>query len=90
MSEHSRTVTLAPEQAYGPHDPQLVNVMSRAELPGEIDLEVGTVLKATKPDGSIARLVVSEFDDNNVTVDANHVMAGKTLIFQLSLVGFVN
>jgi FKBP-type peptidyl-prolyl cis-trans isomerase 2 len=35
------------------------------------------------------RLIVVEFDNDNVTLDANHPLAGKTLTFDLRLVGFV-
>jgi peptidylprolyl isomerase len=85
----SKSVTLPPEDAYGPHHDQLVHTVERTRIPETIDLEVGTVLQAADPSGNQLRLQVVEFSDDTVTLDANHPLAGKALTFDLQLVGFV-
>jgi len=85
----SKSITLEPENAYGPHDPELVHVVDRARIPDEIDLKVGTALQATNASGQQVNLLVVALDGDDVTMDANHPMAGKTLNFELSLIGFV-
>jgi peptidylprolyl isomerase len=85
----SKSVTLPPEDAYGPHHDQLVHTVERGRIPETIDLEVGTVLQAADPSGNQLRLQVVEFSDDTVTLDANHPLAGKALTFDLQLVGFV-
>jgi len=85
----SKSVTLEPEDAYGPADARLVQVVERARIPAEIELSVGGILQASDPDGNQMRLTVVSFDDDNVTLDANHPLAGKALTFDLQLVGFV-
>ena len=85
----TRSVTLEPNDAYGPHDPQLLHVVERARVPADVDLSVGTVLQASDPGGNPVRLLVVELSDDNVTLDANHPLAGKALTFELQLVEFV-
>ena len=84
-----KTVTLDPEDAYGSHNPQFVQTVERGRIPAEIDLDVGTVLQASDASGNPMRLLVVELNDENVTLDANHVLAGKALTFELQLVGFI-
>jgi peptidylprolyl isomerase len=85
----AKSVTLEPEHAYGDSDDRLVQVVERTRIPAEIDLDVGGVLQASDSAGNPMRLTVVEFDDDSVTLDANHPLAGKTLTFELQLVGFV-
>lgn len=85
----TKSVTIEPDEAYGPHDPQLVHQVERSRIPSEIDLQIGTELQATDQNGNVMRLVVRQVGDDNVTLDANHTLAGKALTFQLELLGFV-
>lgn len=85
----TKSVTLAPEDAYGPTNPDLVHVVERDRIPDEVDLAVGAVLQAADANGNQIRLQVVEFSDDNVTLDANHPLAGKALTFELQLVGFI-
>ncbi len=90
MAEGDRkSVTLAPDDAYGPHNPGLVHIVERTQIPDEIDLAVGTQLQASDGSGNQIGLVVVELDADNVTLDANHPLAGEALTFELELVGFV-
>ena len=84
----SKSVTLEPIDAYGPHDANLVQVVERSRIPDEIDLQVGTGLQTSDGGGNTIRLTVIALDDDNVTVDANHPLAGKSLTFALELVEF--
>lgn len=85
----TKSVTLEPDDAYGPHNPQLVQVVERERIPSEVDLDVGTALQATDPSGNQIHMLVVELDADNVTVDLNHPLAGKALTFELELVEFV-
>lgn len=80
----TKTVTMGPDDAYGQANPDLVQVVDRDRIPPTIDLEVGMQLSA----GS-QRLQVTAFDDDSVTLDANHPLAGKALTFALELVSIV-
>lgn len=82
----TKNVTVEPDDAYGPRDPHLIQTVERGRLPADIDLDVGTMLQASDPSGNQVRLQVVELSDENVTLDANHPLAGKPLIFELELV----
>lgn len=84
----SKSVTLAPEDAYGAHNPQLVHEVERERIPAEISLEPGTVLQAQDSGGNQLQFTVVALDDINVTLDANHPLAGKALTFAVELIGF--
>jgi len=85
----AKSVTLEPEHAYGGSDDRLVHVVERTRIPTDVNLVEGSVLQASDAAGNEMRLTVVEFDDDSVTLDANHPLAGKALTFELQLVGFV-
>lgn len=84
-----RRLNLAPDQAFGPHRPELVHSIERAEVPDHIDLEIGMRLEASGPDGEPIPVTVIDLDDGSVTLDANHPFAGRGLIFEIELVEVV-
>jgi peptidylprolyl isomerase len=83
------TVTIPVEQGYGERDERQVEVVPRSAIPANIDLQVGGVLQAQTPDGRAIQLVVKDFDDTQVTVDANHPLAGHDLTFEVEVVEIV-
>lgn len=84
----TRSVTLQPEETFGPHQDHLVQVVEREAIPPEIDLQVGTGLTSRDSEGKDLQLVVVALDDATVTLDANHPLAGQVLTFELTLVEF--
>lgn len=82
----TRTVRIAPEEAYGHHDDALVQVLERSKLPADLALELGQTLNARDPQGGMLRLTVVDLDDDSVTLDANHPLAGEALTFEITLV----
>ena len=77
---------LAPEQAYGPHIPEMTVKMPRGEFPPGIDLEIGLGLQLRTEQGQVFDVTVTAFDDATVTLDGNHPLAGKALTFEVTLV----
>jgi len=82
----TKTVQIPAEQAYGEHQPELVQEVDREQIPADIELAIGAQLQAQGPDGQVFRLVVTELADASVTLDGNHPLAGKALTFELELV----
>ena len=60
--------------------------MEREKLPDNIDPKVGIRLQAKQPDDSVITFTVTDVTDDTVTLDANHPLAGKDLIFDIELV----
>jgi peptidylprolyl isomerase len=78
------TVTIAPEDAYGPRQEQLSHAVSMSDFATEP--YVGAMVNLVSPDGDEipGRIVAIEGDD--VTLDFNHPLAGETLTFEIELV----
>lgn len=76
---------LLPAQAYGQHDPTLVQRVSRDVFPQEADLVAGLLFEAGLPTGEKVPATIAEVNDETVTVDLNHPLAGKTLNFKIKL-----
>ncbi|MES2792826.1 MAG: peptidylprolyl isomerase [Planctomycetota bacterium] len=81
----SVSVTLAPADGYGEREDELVQTLNRSELGDEIELAIGDQLEAETEDGWDVVTVVA-MDDDTVTVDGNHELAGKTLKFDVKVI----
>lgn len=82
----SKSVTIAPEDAYGPRVEQAIQEVPKSVLPAELEPVVGMALQAQNQDQQPVQLVVTAVSDESITVDGNHPLAGKTLNFDISLV----
>ena len=82
----TRTVRIPPEEAYGERDEALMRTIGRTELPKGLSVEIGQTLRAKDEHGCAMRLTVVEYDDDNVTLDGNHPLAGEALTFEIRLV----
>ncbi|MCT4558200.1 MAG: peptidylprolyl isomerase [Pelagimonas sp.] len=81
-----KKVEIAPEEAYGPVHEEARQAIPRADIPAEIPLEVGIQLQMQSPTGQVIPVTVTEITDQEVTLDANHALAGKTLVFDFEIV----
>jgi FKBP-type peptidyl-prolyl cis-trans isomerase 2 len=79
----SKTVTLSPAEAYGEHDPERVQRADREVLPDNV--KVGDRLEARSGEHRIV-VEVTALDDEGATLDANHPLAGRTLVFDIEVV----
>ena len=82
----SKTVTLSPEEAYGPHRDEMVFEVGREQLPPELNPAVGQQLQMRQQDGTSVPVLVTDVSEATITVDANHSLAGKDLTFEIELV----
>ncbi len=80
-----KTVHIPSDQAYGPYDEEMVMVVEREHLPADLEPEVGQVLELTDEDGEAFAVEVTEVTDTTITLDANHPLAGRDLIFDIRL-----
>jgi len=78
-----RKVALSPEQSYGLRDERQVQKVNRKVLPVE-DLEVGAMFQ-TGEDRHSPVVRVAHIDGDEVTLDANHPLAGQRLFFDVEL-----
>jgi len=85
--DESKTVEIPSDEAYGPHREELVVVVDRKEFPEDVIPEIDQKLQLTQPDGQKIVVTVTEVSEEKVTLDANHMLAGKDLSFDIQLVG---
>lgn len=81
-----KTLNIPCQEAYGPINPAARQSIPREGIPADIPLEIGTQLQMQSPDGQVLPVTVVEVDDETVTLDANHFLAGKDLVFEVELV----
>lgn len=86
-AEESKTISVPAAEAYGERKEELIQQVPKAQLPPEINPEVGLQLVSQTPDGQKIPLVVTEVQEDNIVVDANHPLADKDLTFEVTLVG---
>ncbi len=79
-------VSVLAKDGYGEVNPDAVQTLPKEQFAG-IELEEGMVLYGQGEDGNTVQVVVKSFDDENVNVDFNHPLAGKDLMFSVSLLG---
>lgn len=79
----SRTVRVAPEQAYGQRDERLVTKIERAMF--EEEPEVGQHLDLEDATGNVYHADVVAIEADSVTVDLNHHLAGEALTFEIKV-----
>ena len=82
----TRTVTIPVDQAYGEHMEEMVAEVPRADLPADLVVEVGQQLEVTQENGQIFQVLITEVADDQITIDANHPLAGRELTFVIRLV----
>lgn len=82
----SKTTHIPADQAYGPHRQEMVLVVEREQIPPDMDLQVGQQLQLRQENGYALPVIVTEVEEAQVTLDANHPLAGEDLIFDIQLV----
>ncbi|MDC0658535.1 peptidylprolyl isomerase [Leisingera sp. SS27] len=81
-----KTLEIPCTEAYGPINPAARQEIPREGIPADIPLDLGTQLQMQSPDGQVLPVTVVEVSDETVTLDANHFLAGKDLVFDIELV----
>lgn len=81
------SVEVPPEKGYGNADPSGIQVLDRDVFPDDVDIEVGMHFGAEGPDGDVVPVWVTKIEGDQLTIDLNHPLAGKTLHFEVSIEG---
>jgi FKBP-type peptidyl-prolyl cis-trans isomerase SlyD len=78
------TATIAPADGYGEYDELMVVEVPRAQFDSDSAIEVGMKFQANTAGGPMI-VTVTKVTDDSVTVDGNHELAGKTLVFDVEV-----
>lgn len=85
----TKTVSIPAENAYGPHREGNVIVVEKSQFPSNINPQVGMMLQLRLDEGKTTNAFITEVADETVTLDGNHPLAGKDLVFEIELVEIV-
>lgn len=80
------TTNIPSKEAYGEHNSEMVIEVPMNQLPPELDAQVGMQLQLNQPDGQTIPVQITHIEGETVTIDANHPLAGRDLIFDIEVV----
>ena len=80
-----KNIKLAAADAYGEYDEGAVQKVKRNLFPEEAELEIGTSYFAHSPEGQHLQFIITEIEDDVITANFNHPLAGKDLEFDVEL-----
>jgi len=88
--EEEKEVTIQAKDAYGERNLNLVKKIPKIQFPEEQrdKLKKGVMLGLATPDGRQMPAIISDVSENEVEIDFNHPLAGKTLKFKIKVVDF--
>lgn len=86
VAEDSLTVKVKPSDGYGEVMEDLIQTIDKSAFQGVETVEAGMSFEAQGPDGSAQRIVVKHVEGDQVTIDANHPLAGVELNFDVNIV----
>jgi peptidylprolyl isomerase len=85
----SKTINVPMDKAYGPHREELIVVIEKKQFPAHVVAKVGQQLRIRQPGGQTILVMVTDVSELNVTLDANHPLAGKDLNFDIELIEII-
>jgi len=81
----TKTFEVTPEEGFGERMQEFKTAVKREDLPDQMKPVIGQPLKVEQPDGESFVMFISDMDEDTVTLDANHPLAGQTLTFTVEL-----
>lgn len=85
VAGETKTVLLKPEEAFGEVRDELIFSVERTQFPDDRPLKMGEKLNIQVQDGNVVEVTVIDENETQVVLDANHPLAGKTVIFDIEL-----
>lgn len=80
-----KSIELAAADAFGAPNPDNIHYMDRSKFVGDTEVEIGTVMAFSGPDGVEIPGIITEIAGDSVTVDFNHPLAGQDVIFDVEI-----
>lgn len=81
----TKTVTIPADQAYGQVREELIQILNREAFPKDMTLEIGLELYGQSENGQTMIFVIDDIQGDDITINANHFLAGQDLTFELEL-----
>jgi FKBP-type peptidyl-prolyl cis-trans isomerase SlyD len=78
-------VKIAPADAYGEHNAELIHKVPRTQFPADVEIQAGMQFQGQAPNGQMTVVTVKEIVEDNVMIDNNHPLAGVELNFDVEV-----
>ena len=82
----TKTVNIPADEGYGAVRKELIQKINKSDLPQGLDPKIGQQLTSQHPSGQQMVFLVIDEDSNSITIDGNHELAGKDLVFEIEVV----
>ena len=82
-----KSFTLSPEDAYGNRDESLTRDFARSDFPADLEPQVGMTIGLQTAEGRRMPALITHLDEDKLSVDLNHPLAGESLNFDIEVVG---
>ena len=80
-----KTISIPPEEGFGLRREDAMLAVRRGDLPGAFSPTIGHQVEVKGPDGEVYDAIIADINDDIITLDVNHPLAGRTLIFDVDL-----
>ena len=90
VAGESRRIEIPADRAYGERNEEVIFPVPKDQFPPDVTPQVGDRFQVQVGEDQIIEVGITEITDDEVMLDANHPLAGKTLIFEVTLVEIVN
>ena len=85
----AKTVTIPADDAYGPYLEDRVLVVERQQIPSDMPIDIGAQLQIQQEGGTVIPVIITDITEGEVTLDANHPLAGEDLTFKITLMAIL-
>lgn len=82
----TKEMILEPDDAFGPHLEKLVMDAPRTAFQTNVDIAVGMKIKIDTPSGKVFYGTITSFNNESITLDLNHPLAGKKIVFTITVI----
>ena len=82
----TKTFTISPEDGYGQSDPEAIQEVAKEQFPDGFEPDNGVLVRGVNENNEEIVAVVLEHSEETVTLDFNHPLAGKNLVFEVEIV----
>lgn len=80
---------LEPDEAFGQHNPRLVERIARSALPKDMELKENSVVEFGAPNGATFAGFLRELGEDSALFDFNHPLAGQPIRFEVQIIGIL-
>jgi len=85
----TKSINLEPTQAFGPKLKELIVDLPKKGFDPSSELDIGSKVKINTPDGKVLVGIILEDKEDFISVDFNHPLAGKNIIFTVKVVSII-